>query len=80
MENIIEEHLIQKSQNLSLKINFDSNNIGNIINNNFYSIINKLDEEIEKINLIYKGNCIINVINYESNNNIIEYKKNINKK
>ena len=64
MENITEDHLIQKSQNLSLKINFDanikqlnesnSNIIDNIINNKFYSIIIRWREWKNKFNLRIK--------------------------
>jgi len=81
----VEDYLIKKTDNINLKDNVnsykklfnESNSINNdILNNSLYSIINKIDDDQEKINIICEEHDIINMINRESNNNIILHTKN----
>ena len=55
--------------NKSISINKD------IYKNSFYSTINKIDDDQEDLKVICDEHDIINMINHESNDNIILHKK-----
>ena len=84
----IDENLIKKfdTMDLNLYVNKQINilnksiSINKDINNNSFSTINKIEDDQEDLKIICDEHDIINMINLESNDNIILHKKNNHKK